>query len=202
MNPINHLIIFVKNPELGKVKTRLASTVGENNALYIYKLLIEHTYQISLPINAEKHVYYSSFIENTDQFSDVIFTKNIQKGEDLGQRMANAIKTSLGNWANKVVLIGSDCYELNSGIIEEAFLMLDKHDVVLGPSEDGGYYLIGMKNLHDKLFKDKEWSTENVMLDTIIDCNELGLSHYLLPTLNDVDTEEDLGELKNFLREE
>lgn len=201
MNPINHLIIFIKNPELGKVKTRLAKSVGEENALHIYKLLIEHTYQISLPINAEKQVYYSSFIENSDQFNDIIFTKNIQKGKDLGERMSNAIKNSLGNWASKVVLIGSDCYELNSGIIEEAFLMLDKHDVVIGPSEDGGYYLIGMKNLHDKLFKAKEWSTENVMLDTIIDCNELGLSHYLLPTLNDVDEEEDLGELKIFLRE-
>lgn len=201
MESINHLIIFIKNPELGKVKTRLAKTVGEDNALYIYKLLIEHTYQISLPVNAEKHVYYSSFIENSDQFNDVIFRKNIQKGENLGERMANAIKDSLGNWANKVVLIGSDCYELNSGIIEEAFLMLDKHDVVIGPAEDGGYYLIGMKNLHDKLFKNKEWSGPDVMLDTILDCSDLGLSHYLLPTLNDVDEEKDLGELKNFLRE-
>lgn len=201
MELINHLIVFIKNPELGKVKTRLAKTVGEDNALYIYKLLIEHTYQISLPVNAEKHVYYSSFIENSDQFNDIIFRKNIQKGKDLGERMSNAIKDSLGNWASKVVLIGSDCYELNSGIIEEAFLMLDKHDVVIGPAEDGGYYLIGMKNLHDKLFKNKEWSGPDVMLDTILDCNDLGLSHYLLPTLNDVDEEEDLGELKNFLRE-
>lgn len=195
----NHLIIFVKNPELGKVKTRLAQTIGEENALYIYKLLIEHTYQITLPIAVEKHVYYSAYIENTDQFNDIVYSKNIQKGNDLGERMANAIKNSLGNWASKIVLIGSDCYELNSGIIEKAFIMLDKNDVVIGPANDGGYYLIGMKNMHDKIFKNKEWSSENVLLDTIIDCNELELTHYLLPTLNDVDREEDLGELKNFL---
>lgn len=196
----NHLIIFVKNAELGKVKTRLATTVGDENALLIYKVLLEHTFQITLPINADKDVYYSDFIQNVDQFNELVYQKHIQKGKDLGERMYNAFRHSSGEWADHIVLIGSDCYELNSGIIEEAFKVLKTSDFVLGPAEDGGYYLIGMNEPEKSVFENIEWSTPNVLLDTILQIQKLGKTHYLLPTLSDVDREEDLGDLKRFLQ--
>lgn len=191
---INHLIILTKNVELGKVKTRLANTVGDEKALTVYKELLKYTHQVTQPVKAHRKCYYSSFIENNDIFEDEHFDKEIQKGDDLGDRMYNAAKNSFGEWANKVVLIGSDCFDINSDIIEEAFVALDEHDVVLGPAIDGGYYLIGMKELHSEFFLEKEWSHENVMLDTIITAGEKKLKHYLLPTLSDVDYYEDLPE--------
>lgn len=198
---INHLIIFAKNPELGKVKTRLARTIGDEKALRIYRLLLEQTFQITLPVLAEKKLYYSEFIQNVDQFNELVFEKHIQEGEELGDKMYNAMKHSFGEWADKVVLIGSDCFELNSGIIEEAFKALQESDYVLGPAKDGGYYLIGMKELNLDVFQNKEWSTENVFLDTLLDIKNEGKSHYLLPTLSDVDTEEDLGDLRGYIEE-
>ncbi len=198
---INHLIIFVKNPELGKVKTRLAKTIGDEKALYIYKLLLEQTFQVTLPVMAEKKLYYSEFVQNMDQFNDLVYEKHIQSGDGLGSKMYHAIKHSFAEWADKVVLIGSDCFELNSGIIEEAFKALEESDYVLGPAKDGGYYLIGMKELNLEVFQNKEWSTENVFLDTLLDIKNQGKSHYLLPTLSDVDVEEDLGDLRGYIEE-
>ncbi|MDG2227108.1 MAG: TIGR04282 family arsenosugar biosynthesis glycosyltransferase [Flavobacteriales bacterium] len=198
---INHLIIFVKNPELGKVKTRLAKTIGDEKALYIYKLLLEQTFQVTLPVMAEKKLYYSEFVQNMDQFNDLVYEKHIQSGDGLGNKMYHAIKHSFAEWADKVVLIGSDCFELNSGIIEEAFKALEESDYVLGPAKDGGYYLIGMKELNLEVFQNKEWSTENVFLDTLLDIKNQGKSHYILPTLSDVDVEEDLGDLRGYIEE-
>ena len=196
---INHLIIFVKNPELGKVKTRLARTIGDEKALYIYKLLLEQTFQVTLPVLAEKKLYYSEFVQNMDQFNDLVYEKYIQSGDALGDKMYNAMKHSFGEWAGKVVLIGSDCFELNSGIIEEAFKALEESDYVLGPAKDGGYYLIGMKELNLEIFQNKEWSSENVFLDTLLDIKNQEKSHYLLPTLSDVDIEDDLGDLRGYI---
>ena len=196
---INHLIIFVKNPELGKVKTRLARTIGDEKALYIYKLLLEQTFQVTVPVLAEKKLYYSEFVQNMDQFNDLVYEKHIQSGDGLGDKMYNAVKHSFGEWAGKVVLIGSDCFELNSGIIEEAFKALEESDYVLGPAKDGGYYLIGMKELNLEIFQNKEWSSENVFLDTLLDIKNQEKSHYLLPTLSDVDIEEDLGDLRGYI---
>ena len=198
---INHLIIFVKNPELGKVKTRLARTIGDEKALYIYKLLLEQTFQVTLPVLADKKLYYSEFVQNMDQFNDLVYEKHIQSGDGLGDKMYNAMKHSFGEWSGKVVLIGSDCFELNSGIIEEAFKALEESDYVLGPAKDGGYYLIGMKELNLEIFQNKEWSSENVFLDTLLDIKNQEKSHYLLPTLSDVDSEEDLGDLRGYIEE-
>jgi rSAM/selenodomain-associated transferase 1 len=169
--------------------------------LYIYKLLLEQTFQVTLPVLAEKKLYYSEFVQNIDQFNDLVYEKHIQNGDGLGDKMYNAMKHSFGEWADKVVLIGSDCFELNSGIIEEAFKALEESDYVLGPAKDGGYYLIGMKALNLEIFQNKEWSTENVFLDTLLDIKNQEKSHYLLPTLSDVDTEEDLGGLRGYLKD-
>jgi hypothetical protein len=193
------LILFVKNKELGKVKTRLAKTIGDEKALFIYKALLQHTRKVAEKVEALRKVYYSKFIDSNDEFESDLFEKRIQVQEDLGIKMYNAFKDSFGERADKVVLIGSDCYEINEDIIEKAFNSLDDNDYVIGPAHDGGYYLIGMRSLNKSIFENMIWSTENVMLDTLLDIKEQNKTYFLLPTLTDVDHEKDLGELKNFL---
>lgn len=193
------LILFVKNTELGKVKTRLAKTIGDEKALFIYKALLQHTRKVAEKVEALRKVYYSSFVDSNDEFESDFFEKRIQVQDDLGIKMYSAFKDAFGERADKVVLIGSDCYEINDEIIEDAFTSLNENDYVIGPAHDGGYYLIGMKTLNKSIFEDMVWSTDNVMLDTIIDIKKQKKSYFLLPTLTDVDHEKDLGELKNFL---
>ncbi|MFL2570469.1 MAG: TIGR04282 family arsenosugar biosynthesis glycosyltransferase [Parvicellaceae bacterium] len=194
----NHLIIFTRNPQLGKIKTRLAKSVGDNNALKVYLHLLEHTAFISSNLSVDKHIYYDSYIENNDIFPDQ-YHKNVQQGEDLGIRMYNAFKDVFGQWAEKVVIIGSDCFELTSDIIDAAFDKLNSHEAVIGPAKDGGYYLFGMNLLKKEYFINKKWGTENVLLDTLLDFKSLGVDYFLLPALNDVDYKEDLGDLEKLL---
>lgn len=193
------LIVFVKNKELGQVKTRLAKTVGDEKALFIYKALLQHTCRVAGKVAALRKVCYSSYVDSNDEFESDLFEKRIQVEADLGIRMYTAFKESFGERAAKVILIGSDCYEITSEIIENGFAALNTNDYVLGPANDGGYYLIGMKVINKSVFENMVWSTEDVLLDTIIDIQAQNKSFFLLPTLTDVDEEKDLGELKNFL---
>lgn len=184
------LLTFIKNPEKGKVKTRLAATVGEDMALKIYLELLRHTKEIASQVPAQRFVFYSQFIDINDQWSTSDFIKKLQHGEDLGEKMSNAFKEVLQN-SGKAVIIGSDCASLTSSIIKEAFRLLDQSDFVLGPAMDGGYYLLGMKKFHPEVFQDIIWSTENVASDTIQKFDTLGKSYSLLPLLSDIDYEED-----------
>ena len=186
------LIIFVKNPVLGKVKTRLAATVGKQQALIIYQQLLKHTCLLTFQLSCQKHVFYSHFIPTLpDEWENHPHQKHLQTNTpDLGKRMADAFEQLLKT-ATKVLIIGSDCYQLNSNIIEQAFLQLDTHDIVLGTATDGGYYLLGMKQMHHLLFINKQWSTNTVANSTLADFEKLGLSYYLLPTLSDIDTYKD-----------
>lgn len=193
------LVVFVKNPEFGQVKTRLAKTIGHTNALKIYRFLLEHTKNVALETPVERLIVYSDYIDFEDLFEPREFIKDVQRGENLGVRMLNAFKDNFEDGYKKIVLIGSDCYEITSDILVDAFFALDKKDLVLGPAKDGGYYLIGMKQPHPKLFQQKSWGEENVFIDTLLDAKKLGLSYFLLPTLSDVDEEEDLGPLKDLI---
>ena len=190
------LMIFVRNPELGKVKTRLAKTVGAERALEIYKQLLKQTNAIAENVSADKAVFYSDFIDGHDLWRSDRFNKHLQEGHGLGERMSNAFAKGFTMGYRQVVVIGSDCYELESGCIDEAFYHLNSKDVAIGPSEDGGYYMLGMKAHHPRLFHNKAWGTENVFLDTFLDIKEMNLSYEILETLADVDFEEDLGDLR------
>ncbi len=199
---INHLIIFCKNPVEGQVKKQLAADIGDESALEIHLALIKHTADVAKSVIAQRKCYYSDFVSNSDEFDDGHFEKSIQKGEDLGERMYNASKVSFGEWANKVIVIGCDCYDLNAGIIEEAFRALDKHDMVIGPAKDGGLYLLGMNDLSADLLLNKEWEHENVILDLLIEIKNENKTHYILPTLNEVITIEDIpDDLKGLIEE-
>lgn len=192
----NALIIFTRNPELGKCKTRLAKSVGDEAALNIYKYLLQHTANVSKKVDAERFVFYSEAIQHHDIWDNNHFNKKLQKGNDLGERMQNAFKDLLNLGYKNVLIIGSDLLDLNETIIESAFKKLDTNNVVIGPAEDGGYYLLGMKTLHKSIFTNKKWGTETVLEETKNDLKDQNL--YVLQILNDIDYVEDLKPYKDF----
>ncbi len=190
----NHLLVFAKNPVLGKAKTRLAATIGKEKALEIYKELLEYTCSVAKEISSEKTVYYSDYLEENDLWVKAKFNQKTQTGTDLGSRMLGAFQTEFtaAKKEQSIVLIGTDCKELDSKVIEQAFNALKFTDLVVGPAKDGGYYLIGMKSAHVELFSNVDWSTDAVLEQTIGKANGLKLSYMLLKELSDIDTEADL----------
>lgn len=195
----NALIIFIKNPQPGKVKTRLASTVGEANALHIYKQLLKHTRTISLAVNAERFLFYDECIDQGDEWENEYFNKQLQTGNNLGEKMNNAFSEILSKFKNAVI-IGSDCFDLTAPVINEAFQLLENNDAVIGPATDGGYYLLAIKKYGHLYLKNIAWSTPQVLEQTIAICKKQKLTHCLLPTLSDIDVEKDLNsEQKKYL---
>lgn len=187
------LIIFAKNPVLGKVKTRLAKTIGDEEALKIYNLLLRHTQALCDQLDLTKYVFYTDYIPENDIWSNGdAYKKHIQEGDELGSRMYNAFRKGFAEGYKSIAIIGTDCPELRAAHIELAFDHLKTSDTVIGPAKDGGYYLLGMNALHKELFFNKSWSTSSVFDDTVDDLKNLKISYELLPTLSDVDTEEDL----------
>ncbi|MDN5203539.1 TIGR04282 family arsenosugar biosynthesis glycosyltransferase [Fulvivirgaceae bacterium BMA10] len=194
----NALIIFVKNPELGKVKTRLAATIGKPKALEIYKLLLSRTKEITSSLDCDKIVFYTDFIDKDDLWDNHQYHKQLQNGHDLGDRMLNAFDHVFRAGYESACIIGSDCYELTSQTIQEAFDQLTQREVVVGPTMDGGYYLLGMNKLHRDFFVHKKWSTSTVYADTLTDIKTHKLMYSTLELLSDVDEEKDLQTIDQF----
>ncbi len=186
------LIIFYRNPELGKVKSRLAVTIGEERALALYLLMAAHARKISLSVPVDRVVYYSAFIDREDNWPNESFKKQLQRGEDLGEKMKQAFEENINSGYESICIIGTDCLELTEDILMKAFEALKYNDTVIGPAADGGYYLLGMKKSIPEVFSNKMWSTSSVCQDTISDLKRLQCSYHVLPTLHDVDYESDL----------
>ncbi len=186
------LIIFIKNPVKGKVKTRLAATIGEREALMVYERLLDRTKKITLPLTMDKFVFYSDLIEKNDSWNETGYHKKLQMGNDLGERMANAFRELFEAGYQSVCIMGSDCYELETRDIQEAFNQLKTNDFVIGPAKDGGYYLLGMKEFEPAVFQNKTYSTDQVYNDAIAEIKALKKSCAHLQVLSDIDTEEDL----------
>lgn len=190
-----HLIIFIKNPVMGKVKTRLAAGIGNEKALEVYNQLLEITRNAALQSDCTRNVFYSDEIEN-DAWEEDKFNKFVQEGNSLGDRMKNAFEQIFALGANEAIIIGSDCPQLSPYIIEDAFELLQTKDVCIGPAKDGGYYLLGMKNLHAFLFEGKKWSTDSVFTDTTNNLDTNKLSYGLVRKLSDLDNITDLRNSK------
>ena len=188
------LIIFTRNPQLGKCKTRLALTVGEQSALDIYTYLLKHTAQTTTAVKADRFVFYSEEIIENDIWNPSYFSKKLQQGQDLGERMAHAFQQVIGLGYTKVLIVGSDLLDLTPSIIDQAFDALNTHEVVFGPAKDGGYYLLGLQKLIPQLFENKTWSTDTVLESSLNDLKENSV--FLLKELNDIDTFEDLKPYK------
>lgn len=181
----NLIIMFVKEPTLGTVKTRLAEKTSEVFALDFYKKCVQdllHT------IGDFEFVLYSypnvNFYEQNDVYK--------QDGTTLGDKMYNAFEEQFARGYDNIVLIGSDTPHLPKTYLTQSFEALQQFKTVIGPSEDGGYYLIGLQKeaLNKKLFEDIPWSSPMVLDQTLRKLNKKEL--YLLEYLNDIDTLEDL----------
>ncbi len=183
-------MIFTKNPVAGKVKTRLAKDLGELKALDVYNFLLKHSHSVTTPLKMKKQVYYSSNIPGLDLWSEGDFEKKLQKPGDLGEKMEAAFRDAFNEDYKKVIIIGSDLYDISTNELEEAFDHLDHHEYVIGPAEDGGYYLLGMKSLNSTLFHNKTWSTCSVFEETRKDMQNAAVK--VLATKNDIDMLEDI----------
>lgn len=193
------LIIFVRVPELGKVKTRLAKTLGDAKALEIYTEMLLHTRDVTRDLSVDKFVFYAG---SPNALSDSIwdrdnFSMKPQTDGDLGEKMKNAFESMFAKGYHSVCIIGSDCISLTPHDLADAFVMLERNDLVLGPSTDGGYYLLGMKKVFNEVFCNKVWSTETVLAATLEDVSAAGKSYDLLRKLTDIDTEDDWNQHKN-----
>ncbi|MBI2470333.1 MAG: TIGR04282 family arsenosugar biosynthesis glycosyltransferase [Planctomycetes bacterium] len=200
------LIIFLKYPEPGKVKTRLAKALGDEKACSIYKLLAERVIKSVFsknPLTYDVHIFFTPDDKNNEitawlksilDNNQAIGAKySPQKGSDLGERMSNAFEQIFcGKGCKRGIIIGTDCPEIDATLIENAFDLLKGKDIIIGPCKDGGYYLLGMsKHVHD-LFVDIDWSTDQVFSQTMEKVQKNNLSCGILKTLTDIDTIEDL----------
>jgi hypothetical protein len=191
---------------LGRVKTRLAHDLGEEMALKVYRKLVDNTLHHIQNIPADKWILFTDFQDEKIVPDGLSASTGLQKGKDLGERMHQAFLDGFRAGYQRVCLIGGDCFEITAAIINEAFDRLHDYDFVLGPANDGGYYLIGMSHLLDRLFRNKKWGTSSVLKNTLSDIKKETSTYYLLRELVDVDTIDDFDHLnikpENFIQNE
>jgi rSAM/selenodomain-associated transferase 1 len=194
----SHLLIFAREPVLGRVKTRLAAGIGAEAALVVYRELLA----LTAAAVAEAQIPATVWLAEAPAGADPTQPRpewpglpwRVQPAADsLGARMSQAFAEAFGVGAGRVVIIGTDCPGLSAELLCQAFDQLLGHDLVVGPADDGGYYLLGMNKLHSQLFDNKDWSTATVLPDTLADAARLGLRVAQLPTLHDVDSAQDLA---------
>jgi uncharacterized protein len=190
------LIIFARLPRPGEVKTRLGKTMGMGRAAALYQELAERTFTAADTVQAGAVNVYLFFEppESRDEITRWInrpFAFVAQTGATLGERMRKAFEIAFADRASATIIIGTDIPELEAGIIEQAFNLLRGHDIVVGPSTDGGYYLLGMNAPATDLFDGIAWSTGDVLSQTLRKARSMRLTYALLPELADIDTEED-----------
>lgn len=200
--PKTALAVFLKFPEPGRVKTRLARELGGKRAAEIYASMLERVFQRCLHPLARNEFDVVLFcdpfkpLEDYERyFSDHGFKCRLQKGDDLGARLENAFRVLFGQYSHAIAM-GTDCIEMSAEHIKEArdklLAGVDAADVVVGPAKDGGYFLIGLRSLRPELFHEIAWSTCAVFEATMARAKSLGLGVAHLATLSDIDTAKDL----------
>lgn len=191
---MRRLLIFLKEPRPGFVKTRLARAVGPEAASEVARACAERLLERLRPFQKEAAVYVTppEAIPRVQAWIGGSWTVRAQRGGTLGVRLHRAAQEALKEGARQVLLIGTDSPWLAPEDVERAFRALDSSDMVLGPAEDGGYYLLGVRGDWPALFRGIVWGTEQVSLQTLARAGRLALSVRLLPTGYDVDRYEDL----------
>ncbi len=183
------VIVFVKNIKLGKVKTRLAKTIGNQGAFEVYSELVKVTEIATEDLSVDKRIYFSDAVVDTKWKNDY---KTVQQGIDLGERMKNAFKKGFEDGYKRIVLIGSDLPDITPNHINKGLSALKQNEVVFGPAEDGGYYLIGLSKMYNFVFDNKPWSETHLLEETLSELKEKQVTFTTLDTLNDIDDFEDL----------
>ncbi len=191
------LIIFARYPRAGEVKTRLGAGIGMAEAAKVYKQLAEHVFEIGKEMEKtgiRVWLFYDPSASEQEMRAWVgqEFVFCPQEGSNLGERMHNAFRRTFAGGSSRSIIVGTDIPNLEAAVITEAFDLLELDEVVLGPSEDGGYYLLGMIDGVGDLFSGIAWSTPDVFPATLARVRGLKLRHSLLATLADIDTKEDL----------
>ena len=190
------LIIFTRYPEVGKTKTRLIPALGEEGAAKLQKKLTEDTIQKLSEVPVQFRVYFSGGNEELmKQWLGNHYCYYPQSEGNLGDKLIAALTETFSEEVEKVVIIGIDCPDLDASLINQAFSELSDQDLVLGKAEDGGYYLIGLRDCIPELFQGITWGTDQVLRETVAIAEKLELKISYLPLLNDIDTPEDLEQL-------
>ncbi len=191
------LIVFVKDSKKYSVKTRLKTSIGKNKSTWVYDQLLKKTVSITKKLKMDIAIFHYKTKFSKNPFQNFAKWNKIQAGNNLGEKISNAFDWGFEKGYKKIIIIGSDLWDLNKNIIDRGFSELDKNSVVIGPSTDGGYYLLGLNKRIPKIFKGIKWGTKSVLLDTI---NILNNNLFLLPELNDIDTYEDLIQNSTLLK--
>ncbi len=190
------LVIFLRYPSEGEVKTRLARTIGKEMATQFYRDCIEHLFKEveNLPTDIVRNIYYTprSAGKRVRRWAGRSFRFKPQVNGVLGEKLKTIFRDQFEKGFKKVIITATDVPDLTVDDIEEAFSALKEADLVIGPSFDGGYYLIGMNELYPSLFDGVAWSTDAVYDQTVSSAGELGLRVHNLRILDDIDTEDDL----------
>ncbi len=194
---MDRLIVFTRYPVAGKVKTRLVPALGEERAALLHARMAEYTVNRLRPLHKSGLVdleirYDGGTPEQMRQWLGADLGYSAQGGGDLGERMARAFRNALDCGAGAAVIVGTDCPGITRDIVEEAFRQVRRTDVVLGPAEDGGYYLVGLRQSVPELFSRMPWGTGEVFEKSLAVAQILQLSVGLVDRLPDVDRPEDL----------
>lgn len=201
MNPDNHrcILLFAKSPVKGRVKTRLAAEIGEELAMALYKCFVEDVFDLVEGVGVSLRLLFHPPDAKAD-FRDWLGERDFfrpQAGDDLGERMKNAFENAFAEGFSKVVAIGSDLPDLPGDFLRRAFSELESSEAVLGPSSDGGYYLIGFsrESFLPETFENIAWSRDGVFDETLRLLKRHGRRTFLLPVWHDVDTAADMKAL-------
>ncbi|MBW4891663.1 TIGR04282 family arsenosugar biosynthesis glycosyltransferase [Mucilaginibacter sp. HMF5004] len=193
------IIIFIKNPDLGRVKKRLAQTIGDEIALEVYHQMLAHARQITKALSVDKFLYYDREAVTNDAWPDDVYQKKLQTGATMSLRVDAAFKELFNLGYEHVVIIGSDCLDLDERIIRLAFRQLDHFDTVLGPTRDGGSYLLGMAEYLPEVFKVAGWGTANLSAELLKAIQHGKRTCFKLSELSSITTVEDLTEDLKYL---
>ena len=184
------LIIFAKHPQIGKVKRRLGRDLGMEASLWIYNKILQHTANISFHTKLDTVVFKNKKSSKLESIFKHVKKFEIQKGKNLGEKMEAAFIWAFDQKYENVILIGTDLWTLNKDTLLEAKKALENKNIVIGPCYDGGYYLIGMKNLNKEIFKDIPWSKKEVFRKTLSKAKDNSI--YCLDLKNDIDNKKSL----------
>ena len=198
------VIVFARFPTPGQVKTRLIPALGTDGAARLHMTLTRRTLEVARQVGSGRSC--SSEVHFTG--GDAPGMQNLfgnehhyleQQGNGLGERLEHAASVAFGQGTKRIVVIGTDCPEMEPSILRSAFDLLLNADIVLGPAIDGGYYLIGLRTNCPELFREIDWSTENVLRQTLENARRLGRSVLQLKPLSDIDVPDDLIACRHIL---
>jgi rSAM/selenodomain-associated transferase 1 len=196
------VMVMTRYPVPGRTKTRLIPVLGEKGACRLHQYMAEHTMQVVRDFGKSFHAKIFVFFNGGSKELMKSWlggrTEYLpQSAGNLGVKMRIAFRTLFSRGFKAVLVIGTDCPDIDHDILSESFAWLDKVDMVLGPAADGGYYLLGLRRGHDALFEGIAWGGDQVFSQTMNAAAREQLSVHCLPERKDIDRPEDLEHLKN-----